>query len=239
MITLFGAGPNFGLPDPSPFVTKAEILLKMAGLPYRTAKASFVKAPKGKIPYIDDAGTILGDSTFIRWHLEAKYGADFDPGLSAVEKATAWAYEKMCEDHLYWALVYSRWMIPSNFDKGPRVFFDDAPALIRPLVVVMIRRSVRKSLWGHGMGRHSRAEIERLGTRDIDALAAFLGDKPWLMGADPCGADASAFATVAGTLCPHFDTPLRTAAERHANLVAYRDRGMARWFPEMAGGRCA
>jgi hypothetical protein len=34
MITLKGFGPAFGLPDPSPFVTKVEMLLKMAGLPY-------------------------------------------------------------------------------------------------------------------------------------------------------------------------------------------------------------
>jgi hypothetical protein len=28
MITLYAFGPAFGLPDPSPFVTKAEVLLK-------------------------------------------------------------------------------------------------------------------------------------------------------------------------------------------------------------------
>jgi len=33
MITLYSFGPAFGLPDPSPFVTKAATLLKMAGLP--------------------------------------------------------------------------------------------------------------------------------------------------------------------------------------------------------------
>ena len=33
MITLFGFGPAFGLPDPSPFVMKTEIQLKMAGVP--------------------------------------------------------------------------------------------------------------------------------------------------------------------------------------------------------------
>lgn len=33
MIKLFGSGPNFGLPDASPFVTKVETLLRMANLP--------------------------------------------------------------------------------------------------------------------------------------------------------------------------------------------------------------
>ena len=36
MITLYTFGPTFGLPDPSPFVTKAEMLLELARLPYRT-----------------------------------------------------------------------------------------------------------------------------------------------------------------------------------------------------------
>lgn len=233
-ITLYVAGPNFGLPDSSPFVTKAEVLLKMSGVPYRTEVASFSKAPKGKIPYVEDGGRLLGDSTFLRFHLEDNYGTQFDKELTEAEKATAWAYEKMCEDHLYWAVVHARWMETANFDKGPRAFFNAAPAPIRPFVLAMVKRRVRKYLHGHGMGRHSKAEIERLAVRDVDALAAFLGGKPWLMGEEPCGADASAWSMVAGTLCPHFETPIRTAAERHANLVAYRDRGMQRWFPEYA-----
>jgi glutathione S-transferase len=232
MITLYVAGPNFGLPDSSPFVSKAEVLLKLSGLPYKTTRANFGKAPKGKIPYIDDGGALLGDSTFIRFHLEEKYGIDFDKGLSAADKATAWAYEKLAEDHLYWAVVDARWSDPANFDKGPRVFFNAAPAPIRPLVVAMVKRRVKQYLWGHGFGRHTRAEIERLGIRDLDAIAAFLGDKPWLMGAEPCGADAALWSMVTGALCPHFEAPIRTAAERHANLIAYRDRGLSRWFPD-------
>src|SRR5580692_4763877 len=32
MLTLYGFGPAFGLPDPSPFVMKSEVQLKMAGI---------------------------------------------------------------------------------------------------------------------------------------------------------------------------------------------------------------
>ena len=41
------------------------------------------------------------------------------------------------------------------------------------------------------------------------------------MGMEPTGVDATIFAFVAGTLCPVFDTPIRTAAERHDNLKRY------------------
>lgn len=234
MIILFSFGPGFGLPDPSPFVTKAEVLIKMSGLPYRTDTTGFRKAPKGKQPYISDDGMIIADSTFIRMHLEEKHGIDFDQGLSKAERTTAWAFEKMCEEHLYFAVMHARWMIDENFDIGPRHFFDNAPAPLRPLIVAMVRRQVRRSLWAHGMGRHSRAQIEQLATRDISAIADFLADKPYLMGAQVCGADATVLGFVAGCLCERFDTPIRTAAEQRPNLVAYRDRMMERYFPDFA-----
>jgi hypothetical protein len=56
MITLYMFGPYFGLPDASPFVMKAEVLLKMAGLSYAIDTGGFNKAPKGKLPYIADDG---------------------------------------------------------------------------------------------------------------------------------------------------------------------------------------
>src|SRR5215467_6184299 len=102
MITLYTFGPAFGLPDPSPFVTKAEILLKMAGLPYRTDTTGFRNAPKGKLPFIDDDGERIADSTFIRLHIEKKYGFNFDGGLDQEHRAIAWAFEKLAEDNLYW-----------------------------------------------------------------------------------------------------------------------------------------
>src|SRR5215471_11231634 len=168
MITLYGFGPGHGLPDSSPFVMKAEVLLKMAGQPYRIDTTGFSKAPKGKLPYIDDEGERIADSTFIRWHLEKKYKIDLDRGLSDDQRATAWAFERAVEDHLYWTLVYARWTDDANFDKGPRHFFRAVPAPIRPLVVFAVRRKVRGALRAHGIGRHSPSEITALAARSID-----------------------------------------------------------------------
>jgi len=242
MITLYAFGPQFSLPDPSPFVTKAEVLLKMSGLPYQTDLNGFRKAPKGKLPYIKDDGELIADSTFVRRHLEQKHKINFDRGLSAEQTAIAWAFEKTAEDNLYWAIVESRWMVDANFDKGPRTFFKKIPAPVRPLIVPMIRRQVRKNLHAHGMGRHSRAEIEWIATQGIDAIASYLGQKSFFMGPEPVGADATMFAFVASALCPQFDTPIRTAAERHDNLRRYVGRMTARYYPdrtELAGCKAA
>jgi glutathione S-transferase len=238
MITLYTFGPSGGLPDPSPFVMKAETLLKMAGLAYRSDTTGFAKAPKSKLPYIDDDGIKVADSTFIRQHLEYKYGMDFDRGLSAEQKAIAWAYEKMAEDNLYWAIIDARWMDDDNFDKGPRTYFQSVPGPIRPLVIAMVRRQVRKSLHGQGTGRHARTEVVALANRSIDAIATYLGDKPFFMGAEPKGVDATMFSFVASALCPLFTTPIRDHAERHGNLRRYVGRMTARYYsdyPEIAG----
>jgi glutathione S-transferase len=233
VITFYTFGPMFGLPDPSPFVMKAEVLLKMAKVEYRADTGGFSKAPKGKLPYIDDDGAIVADSTFIRWHLEKKYRVDFDQGLDPAQRATAWAFEKMIEDNLYWVVVRDRWMDDENFTKGPRRFFDRVPAPIRPLIVPMIRRKVRGALQGQGMGRHAEAEIQALGIRSIEALADFLGDKPFFFGANPTGVDATVFAFVAGVLCPVFASRTRTAAEQRENLRRYVGRMTARFYPEL------
>jgi glutathione S-transferase len=234
MITLYTFGRRFGLPDASPFVMKAEVLLKMSGLEFRCVAGGLRGAPKGKLPFIDDDGVKLADSTFIRFHLEQRHRIDFDAHLTPEQQGVAWACEKMLEDHLYWAVLHWRWIDEVSFAKGPATFFDIVPAPLRPLVRRMVRNSVRKNLHAHGLGRHSVEEINLLGKRDLDALASILGNKPYLMGALRCGADATLFAFVAGVLCKHFDNPLRTHAERHANLVAYNERMMHEFYPELA-----
>jgi glutathione S-transferase len=232
MITLYSFGPYFGLPDGSPFVVKAMLLLRFAGLPFKEDRGGYFRAPKGRLPYIEDDGVIIADSTFIRFHIEKKYGFDFDAGLSPEQRASAWAVEKMCEEHLNLCMLAVRWADLANFVKGPTHFFDAAPTPLRAIMRSMARRKVRKNLVGHGFGRHAPAEIAVLGARDIDALATLLGDKPFLMGDEPCSADAAVWAFVAHFLAKRFDTPIRTAAEGHGNLLAYRDRLMRIYFPD-------
>ena len=72
MLTLHIFGPAYGLPEGSPFGIKAIMLLKLAGLPFETKRSDLRKAPRRKLPVLDDDGEIIPDSTFIRMHLEAE-----------------------------------------------------------------------------------------------------------------------------------------------------------------------
>ncbi|MGD0144290.1 MAG: glutathione S-transferase family protein [Rhizomicrobium sp.] len=238
MIVLYGFGPAFGLPDPSPFVMKSEVQLKMAGVPYRFERGAPPTAPKGKIPYIQEGEERLGDSTFIRARIEKQNGFDFDKGLSAEQRAQAWAIERMLEDHLYFALIHARWLDDENFAKGPAHFFDGVPAEAREAARAQARDRVRQNLIAHGLGRHSDDEIVGLGARSLAALSTLLGNKAYLFGDAACGADATAFAMTASILTPFFEAPLRRRAESHGNLTAYCDRMMEQHFPK-ASNRAA
>ncbi len=231
MITLYRFGPFLGTPDSSPFVIKTMVLLKLAGLPYRTVQGNPLRAPKRLLPYIEDDGVVIADSGFIRAHIEMKYKFDFDTSLSARDKAIAWATERMCEDHLYFAILESRWLDRANFRKGVGKMFGVIPFLLRPIAKFMLRRANARRLIGHGLGRHSKVQIAELGIRDLNSLSALLGDKPYLMGHAPCGADATVFAFVTSILTPDLKSTMRIAAAELRNLVAYRDLMAARYFP--------
>ena len=232
MIILYGFGEGFGLPEISPFVTKTEVQLKMAGLPYRKELARPDASPKGQMPYIDDDGEKIADSTFIRAHIERKYGFDFDAGLDLAQRAQAWAIERMIEHHVYWALVGARWIDPDNFAKGPAHFFDDAPAHLRQTLRDDTRARVAENYRIAGLGRHTHDEVIELAARSLSAVSVLLADKPYLMGDRPCGADAIAFGIIAGLLTPYFESALRRRAAQFANLGAYADRMMARYYPD-------
>ena len=230
MLTLHGFGPAFGLPDLSPFVVKSEVLLKLADLDYRKKPADPRKGPKGKMPWLDDGGRVVADSTLIRFHLETTRGIDFERGLDDRQKGAAWALEKMLEDQVYWLMIMERWHDPINAAKVQDLVFAPVPALMRPLVLAMVRRQSNRTLHGQGIGRLALDERAMLARRAALAVSQTIGEGPWLMGDQPCGADATVFAFAASAMCPHFNGPVRDAFAAHANLSAYVSRGTARWF---------
>ncbi len=239
MVTLYGSFPAFGLPHASPFVMKTEVQLKMAEIPYHLERGAPADGPKRKIPYIAEAEHKIGDSTFIRDHIEKAYHLDLDRGLTPEMRARSWAIERMLEDHLYWAIVYFRWMDEANFAAGPAHFFDTLPRELREDAADEARRAVACNLLGQGLGHHSPAEVADLGSRSIAALANLLGNKPYLMGPAYAAIDATAFAMLAAATAPVFSSPLKDFAQRCSNLMAYQNRLMREFYPCHAARQAA
>jgi glutathione S-transferase len=231
MIKLYQFAPAFGLPNASPFCMKVETYLRMAGLPFELdSGANPLKTPKKKLPTIDDGGTLVADSTFIIDHLKARYGDPLDAALTAPERAVATAFQRLFEENLYWALVHTRWADDADWPKTSAAFFGGMAPPLRWFVPALARRGLLSELHGQGMGRHSVAEIHAIGCRDVSAIADFLADKPYMLGAQPTSLDATAYAFLANLLWAPFDTPIQRHAQARPTLQAYCQRMKARYF---------
>jgi glutathione S-transferase len=231
MIRVFQFAPAFGLPNASPFCMKLETYLRMAALPFELVNSGDVmKAPKRKLPYIDDGGTIVADTTFIIEHLKGRYGDALDAALSPTERAVATAFQRLIEEDLYWAIVHVRWAEDAGWAKTREAFFGTMPAPLRWFVPALARRGLLAEMRGHGMGRHSAAEIHAIGCRDVTAIADFLADKPFMLGEQPRSLDATAHAFLANLLWAPVDSPIQRHAQNRPTLEAYCQRMKARYF---------
>jgi len=223
--------PAFGLPNASPFCMKLETYLRMAGLPFELVNdGNVMKAPLGKLPYVDDGGTLVADTTFIIDYLKQRYGDPLDSALSPLDRALATAFQRLLEEDLYWAVVHTRWIDDVGWAKTKQAFFGGLPPPLRWILPPLARRGLRAELRGHGMGRHGVDEIHAIGCRDVDAVADFLADKPFLLGVQPSSIDACAYAFLANLLWAPVDSPIQRRAQGRPNLAAYCGRMKARYY---------
>lgn len=231
MIRLFQFPPLWGLPSGSPFCAKVETYLRMVGLPYETVNDADVrKAPKHKFPVMQDDSRRVADSGFIVDYLKVTYGDPLDARMSRADKGVALAMRRLMEEHLYWCLLYVRWQMDAHWPAMREAFFSFLPALLRSTVANMARKQVLAELDGHGMGRHTPEEVYALAREDLDALSAFLGGKPFFMGASPTSLDACGYAFLSNVLWAPPETPIQQHAHTLANLRAYCERMKERYY---------
>jgi glutathione S-transferase len=203
----------------------------MAELPYQVASnANLQNAPKKKLPYIEDDGRSIGDSSLIIEYLKTTYGDRLDGHLSPAEKAISLAMRRMMEENLYWVMVYSRWQEPDNWEETKEAFFGSFPPLLKQVIPSIARKQAIQKLDGHGMGRHSASEIYQIGIADVTALSDFLADKPFFMGDRPTTLDATAYAFLSNILYTPIKSPLKRKVETLTNLTTYCDRVKARYY---------
>jgi len=234
MIKLYQFARTWGIPNLSSFCVKIETYLRINKLPYEIVEALPLKAPRGKLPFIEDEGNKIPDSRLIVNYLKDKYGDSDKKLLSLEQQAIAKAYERLLEEHLYWVAIVSRWhYTDENWQTNKQAIFGGLPPVVRDLVAAMTRRKFKGQIIGHGIGRLMHEEIFGLGKEDIDSLANFLGDKPYFMGDKPTSLDASAYGILVNTLgCP-IESPLKDYALTKKNLLDYCKRMQMEFFPEL------
>ena len=107
---------------------------------------------------------------------------------------------------------------------GRAQFLAGFPALLRPLVGRLVRKTIARSLHLQGLGRHSTDELYQLGCDDLTALSTFLGDEAWFFGDAPTELDATAYGFLAQILWAPGSRRLREHMEQTGNLPAFCER---------------
>lgn len=233
MIKLHTFGPAFNLPDPSPFVIKIDLALRISQLPYQriSGTGNLRLAPKSKLPFIDDGGAIIADSAFILDHLKTRYQFDLDDHLSTDDKAVSYLVGKSLEENLYWTVVYTRWIRDDTWPKIKQQFFAGLPFPLNHLIAQVARRSTRKQIEGHGIGKHSDQEITVIAHKSWSALSEILGDKPYYFGDEISSLDVISFAMLAGFSISSLKTELGEQLYQYPNLISHCQRIAEQYYP--------
>jgi glutathione S-transferase len=236
MITVYKTIPSWDLPDLSPFVIKLETWLRMARIPYRTEVGDMRKAPKGKMPFIGDGDRLIADSSAIIDHLKAKHGDRLDDErFEPAERAVGRAMKSLFETDLYFVIGYLRWWNDEDFAiyrpaLARLAEASGVPKLVTPALLAIMRRQTRQQLVAQGTARHAREEVYAMGRAQVEAVADFLGNKPFFMGDGPSTLDATAYGMLAGIVWTPWDNPVRACAASRTNLVGFCERMRERYW---------
>ena len=232
MIDLYQFSPVFDIPNLSPFCMKLEAFLRVSNIPFQVIEEDNPSTgPKGKLPFIRDNGLLIGDSELIIDYLESKLEFQMDGHLGSQQAAAHHACIRMLEDHLYWALMYSRWIDDRNWHTFRHELFYDIPPPISTVIAGRTRKRIEQQLHAHGMGRHNRDEIYEKGYKDIRALSTLLGDHSWFGGDYVSKLDLIATGILCNILIPELPSPLADCIKSTNNLEAYAVHARRVLFP--------
>ncbi len=231
MIELYKFVPQFGLRDASPFALKLETYLRLAGLEYTTNEIMDpTQAPKAKIPYIIDGGQTIADSSLCIAYLKDKYGDPLGKNLSPEQHALGHALKTILEERTYWVIVNTRWMDAVYQKITLKAWFGMIPEPAFSEVTTGVIEEMKKTLYGHGIGRHKPEEIMGFGLADLAAFENVLGNKPYLLGENPSEYDAAGYGFLANIMAKPFPTPMSSYISKSKTLSGYIKRVEAKAF---------
>jgi len=214
----------------SPFCVKAEIYLKLAGIPYELRDGDISSSPTNKLPYIEFNGECIYDSSFIIDHLKQKFGDRLDGHLSESDKAISLAWQRLFENSLYWPMVYERFADDFGWNASKNDFLSEIPKILRFFILPLIRRSVCKNLYAVGISRNTRQEISKLLSDDLKAISVFLGNKKYFMGTKVSTIDATVFGFIDVLIGYPFPIADTEYAKTFTNIALYHKRIKAEFY---------
>ena len=197
----------------SPFVEKVARALALKKLEFRQVD---LKSPgdlkrwnrvTGKMPVLEVDGEKVYDSTFILRRLDE---IQPDPPLFSDDPSAA-AAQRMLEDwsdeSLYWYVMALRWS-PKNEAATIRQILPTVPALLRPLVGMIVSRQIGSMPRVQGLGRLPEDVLVREAGLRLDDLIGQLGQRPFFFADRVSAADLAVYGELRTALSgptPEFD----------------------------------
>ena len=193
-----------GLKQLSPFVVKVEMALLYLGLEYEVEHLGPLKirsmSPTGKVPWIRMGKSTLSESDSIIAFLNSKQDADLFDHVTNDKRMLGLALKRLTEDHLYWLMVWARWISDNSRQALAESFLDQYPKPIIKLVSPFFKRHVSTLCRTQGIGLMSDDEREREAMSDFNALSAQLKKMPFLLGPNMTVYDFSVAAVLSSIL---------------------------------------
>lgn len=235
MIDLYQFPRAFGIANLSPFCMKIEAFLRIADIPYQIMEVNDLRlAPKGKLPFIRDNGVAVSDSEFIMDYLQSKHEFEVDGHLDSRQKMVHHALSRMLDEHFYWALMYSRWIEPQNWQTLKQHLYGHIPPPISTVMALKAQDTMRRQLRSQGLGRHSSEEIYRKAAKDIDALALMLGGQEWFGGHYISRLDLSVLAYLSNALLKEMPSSIGERIKQNSNLLEFQQRAEQAIFSDLS-----
>ncbi|KAG7153742.1 failed axon connections homolog [Homarus americanus] len=217
-------------PNMSPFVLKLETYLRLAQITYQVDYEEPL-GPKALCPWITLNGEEVADSQLIMERLGRQYDKNFESKLLTKEQqAVARAFSLMVSEHLAWCL--RDWRYVTDYGQGIRQGMSHIP-LYYYLLFPYLRRRMIKALKIQGVGRHTHSQVQHMVKQDLAALSHYLGEKPFLMGEEPCEVDCTVFGFLSQLLWNYPGSPYIIMLNNDfRNLQQYHRRLKDRLWPD-------
>jgi glutathione S-transferase len=186
----------------SPFCDKIRRVLNVKRVPYQVREVGLIEAqmgyrkvnPSGKVPAIEDDGRIVCDSTDIAYYLEERYP---DPPLvprDPRDRALMHVLEDWADESLYFYEMRLRFGIAHNRTRTLEKLIVREPAWVKALAPALAPFTINGQTKAQGIGRKSDAQVVLELGRHLDAIAALLAGREYLLGSALTLADVSVYA---------------------------------------------
>lgn len=153
--------------------------------------------PAGKVPVIEHQGRVVWDSTEIARYLEEQFPEPSIYPSDARERALCDLIEDWADESLYFYEMWLRFGPGGNASDWSHRASHSEPPLLQRAVNIALPTLMRNVLKSQGLGRKPPERVLAELRQHLKTIAAWLGDREWLVGDRLSVADVSVYAQLA------------------------------------------